>query len=96
MLAGDIRVVKLDYCCVDGCQYIRGDDLHPVISFQDGPLSDQQAVAISYTWGEFNRRQVPLGHDIHGRVYEMELGDEWVTQEFINKLVELSMEHSAC
>jgi hypothetical protein len=56
-------------------------------------LSDTKALAISYTWGEFERKKVKLGQDIEGKAVEMELEKEWDIQETIVRLAMLCLEN---
>lgn len=51
------------------------------------------AVAISYTWGEFNRRAVTLGHDHSGKNLTLELGEEWDLDDLRDSLLMLSQRH---
>lgn len=65
---------------------------HLEIENLDVPLEEGQAKAVSYTWGEFNRRQVPIGHakDKKRRRITIELGEEWTVSDVIERLAELS------
>lgn len=97
-----IHVARLDFCYDDTCQI--SELVHLVISLDQVELSTSKAIAISYTWGEFDRRDVVVGHDAQGKIIHMNLGEEWDTQEFITRLVLLCIEngedhgtdHSAC
>lgn len=59
------------------------------IDILEVPIRHDQAVAISYTWGEFNRTKVPIGHD-GNKLISIELGEEWILPEFIDRLASLS------
>jgi hypothetical protein len=56
-------------------------------------LSKSLAIAISYTWGEFDRRDVVVAHDAQGNVVSMNLGVGRDTRETINTLVRLCEEN---
>jgi hypothetical protein len=53
-------VAKLDFCYEDGCSF--SDKLHLAAKLERVELEKSHAVAISYTWGEFDRRDVDIGH----------------------------------
>jgi hypothetical protein len=40
-----------------------GPDLHLTVDFEDIELEKSSALAISYTWGEFDREDEFIGHD---------------------------------
>jgi len=40
-----------------------GPDLHLTVDFEDIELGKSSALAISYTWGEFDREDKFIGHD---------------------------------
>jgi hypothetical protein len=97
-----IRIAKLEFCHDDTCYFSK--DLHLKIKVEDVELSKSAAVAISYTWGEFDRRDIAIGHDAQGIAVSMNLGKEWDIQELIVSLAmvclengeEHGMEHAAC
>ena len=51
---------------------------------------------MSYTWVEFDRRKVVIGHDSNSMKGSMTLGEEPVTHDFIVSLSELSMLYGGC
>jgi hypothetical protein len=87
-----IRIVKLQFCHNDTCRL--SSDPHLEIKYDDVELSKSLAVALSYTWGEFDRRDVFIGHDTQGTPVSMNLGQEWDVQDTIVRLAMLCMENS--
>src|SRR5689334_8201300 len=74
-----------------------GSGPHLTIDLQRVKLDRQNAVAVSYTWGEFDRRDVYMGHrglQPHRKIF-MNLGREWSVPELWDRLSELSMEYHA-
>jgi len=55
-------------------------------------LADAKAVALSYAWGEFDRRPRLIGHTSTKRPIYLTLGDEWILSETIETLAELCTE----
>jgi len=86
-----IRIARLQFCHNDLCPF--SQNLHLNVDYDHVELSNTKAPAISYTWGEFDREKVKIGHDISGRVVEMELGKEWDVQETIMRLAMLCIEN---
>lgn len=84
------RVARALLCQDQACSIL--PSAHLSIDILQVPIRQDQAVAISYTWGEFNRTMVPIGHlrNDNGKVISMELGQEWVLPDFINRLDSLS------
>ncbi|KAF9634705.1 hypothetical protein BFW01_g5600 [Lasiodiplodia theobromae] len=67
-------------------------DPHLTIELDHIPVQRGEATAISYVWGEFDRRDVPIGHP-PGKsedIIRMNLGIEWVTQDVIHRLAEIA------
>ncbi len=89
-----IRIAVVQICAEALCDVL--SDRHLKIEVRDVALDGTAAVAISYTWGEFERKSRPVGHDATGQVIQMELGEEWVLDEFEEKLVMLSDRHGGC
>ncbi|KAI9766966.1 MAG: hypothetical protein M1839_004657 [Geoglossum umbratile] len=94
-----IRVVKLEPC---ECPWVSALGAHPLITNHEINLErlekekgGDEAVAISYAWGEFQRTERLIGHDVEGNDIRMTLGEEWNTQDFVNRLVLLS-KRGAC
>jgi hypothetical protein len=65
------------------CRCSSGKGQHLCISFESVELHRVKAVAISYTWGEFDRRNVYIGHsDINpDKKINIKLGQEWSIPE---------------
>lgn len=93
---------RLQFCHDDTCQIT--EHLHLKIETEDVELSRSLAIAISYTWGEFDRKDVVIGHSAQGNIVRMNLGKEWDIKELIVSLAmiciengeEHGMEHAAC
>lgn len=84
---------KARVACVHLCQSCSiTSPPHLVIENREVPLEENQATAISYTWGEFNRQEVEIGHsnDEKRKSVFLELGEEWTKLDVINRLDELS------
>ncbi|KIY01075.1 uncharacterized protein Z520_02627 [Fonsecaea multimorphosa CBS 102226] len=77
------------------CSCTRFSDLeeHFAVSTSQADLYTATAVAISYTWGEFDRRKHVLGHPTGAaeRRVSFELGAEWGLASFIHRLVQLTL-----
>ena len=98
LVAGQIRVAKLNFCHEDPCPHLESDSFHLLVTFQGWAYRRPQGSCHLYTWGEFDGRRVPVGHDEAGTLYQMELGQEWVLGDFIIKLAEVCMDenYNAC
>lgn len=83
------RVARLEPC---DCKLHNWTDPHLTIELDHIPLQRGEATAISYVWGEFDRRDVPVGHppEKSEDVIRMNLGIEWVTQDVIHRLAEIA------
>jgi hypothetical protein len=86
-----IRIARMQYC---DCPVI--DKLHLLVKRDEVPMSPREAVAISYTWGKFNRRDVKLGHDHMDEHVFLNIGDEWDINELQACLVKLTNEYGGC
>lgn len=91
-----IQLAKMQFCHNESCHMSK--ELHLCIEIFQVKLSASKAVAISYTWGEFDREKVVIGHDADGNSISMTLGKEWNIQELVFKLAEICNEnqHAAC
>ena len=71
MMAGhaQVKVATFKPC---NCSF--SSQTHLLVAYKIVDLTYGNAVAISYTWGEFDRRKVILGHDGHGTAVEVCLG----------------------
>jgi hypothetical protein len=56
----------------------------------------ENAAAISYMWGEFDRTPQKFGHDPGGHSVSLTLGAEWDVSYFVEKLVMLTSLHTGC
>ncbi|OAP57222.1 hypothetical protein AYL99_07960 [Fonsecaea erecta] len=74
------------------CTLLSDLEEHFTISAARVELSTATAVAISYTWGEFDRRKHVLGHwtGAAERRVSFELGAEWDLASFVHRLVQLT------
>lgn len=70
---------------------------HLAISLSYSELRTENAVAISYTWGAFDRRNVCIGHCLRQPTVRLflNLGQEWDVPELLQRLAELSQKHNA-
>ena len=61
-------------------------------------LHESFGVAISYTWGEFDRQQRRVGHvyDDSSKTVSLCLGAEWLVHGFMERLAELTELFGAC
>ncbi|KAI9737442.1 MAG: hypothetical protein M1834_009596 [Cirrosporium novae-zelandiae] len=85
------RVVKFQFCHDGECDFGEGE-LHLVIETSYVELRRGSARALSYTWGEFDRKQTEIGHYKDGRRATMELGQEWDILELVVTLQDLCLE----
>lgn len=87
---GRARVARTVVCENMACSVL--PLAHLSIEILEVPLQHDQATAISYTWGEFDRTKVPIGHLVTdgNNIVSVELGKEWVVSDFIDRLGSLS------
>ena len=71
-------------------------DIHLEVELHQVSLTIEAGVAISYTWGEFNRRKVAIGHYAGGGLVELEFGQEWDNLELKVQLNEICLDRQAC
>lgn len=88
-----LRIAKLQWCHDVDCKIASDLSLHLKIEYATVEIIKSFAVAISYTWGEFDRTDFVIGHDAAGNVISMNLGSEWDIQDTINTLVHLCLEN---
>ncbi|KIX04666.1 uncharacterized protein Z518_05536 [Rhinocladiella mackenziei CBS 650.93] len=86
-----IRVARMQFC--HNSEYEHGSDLHLNIEFDDIELEKSSAIAISYTWGEFDREDEVIGHDTEGTPLLLNLGKEWDVQEMTACLARLCIDN---
>ncbi|KAI1466120.1 uncharacterized protein F4812DRAFT_97720 [Daldinia caldariorum] len=89
-----VKVAKFQFCHDLECAF--SSDIHLLVETCETELAPENAVAISYTWGEFFREKRAVGHTKSNDPVLFELGSEWVLQDLIVKLACLTMEHQAC
>ncbi|EWC44311.1 hypothetical protein DRE_01137 [Drechslerella stenobrocha 248] len=65
---------------------------HVSIGWTKVQLNEAKGTAISYTWGDFDRENMVIGHwhDDPTRAISMNLGTEWDVSELLDRLVELT------
>lgn len=85
-----VNVVLLKSCQDQKCTFSTG--LHLLVTSKTTSLERGNATAISYTWGEFDRRNVIVGHDKLGNIVKMQLGREWKTEEVVKTLANICAE----
>jgi hypothetical protein len=88
-----IRVAKLDFCYDGACSF--SENLHLTVAVEEVELEESQAVAISYTWGQFERENVSIGHVLResNNPVSMELGREWEIRDLISTLAAICIEN---
>ncbi len=96
-LLKNIRVASFIYCT---CSAFETQLDHLAATITDTELTNTQnnAVAISYVWGESDRESLILGH-MHGepgKAVTFTLGSEWLKDNFAKRLVELSTDYGSC
>lgn len=74
------------------------DGEHLSVETRETVVIESAGVAISYTWGEFDRQYHRIGHRYGKPLEEVRicLGAEWLVEKFTARLVQLSAEHGAC
>jgi hypothetical protein len=88
-----LRIAKLQWCHDLACNIAGHLSLHVKVEYDIVKIANSSAIAISYTWGSFDRADVIIGHDAAGNVIRVNLGSEWEVQETINTLVELCLDN---
>lgn len=87
-----VKVAEISICHLLDCRH--SEDLHLLVSWSYVNLDHGNVVAISYTWGEFNRTDSVIGHDADGKKISMQIGEEWDRTEFIMALAGICMSES--
>ena len=82
-----VLAASFTWCFDETCQ--SSANTHLLVTRTYVPLEAGNAIAISYTWGEFDRRDVPIGHDESGNEVALNLGCEWSASEFIDKIASM-------
>lgn len=92
-----IRLARFEDC---PCNLFDGGSKHLSIVIEEQWISEakERAVAVSYIWGESDRRPFHIGHrsGCPSEPVIIELGAEWNTDNFASRLVELCSNNSAC
>ncbi|KAL8920388.1 MAG: hypothetical protein Q9208_006269 [Pyrenodesmia sp. 3 TL-2023] len=96
-----IRTVTFEFCSDCHCSWASdsASTVHLLVSHNDVVIRevDQHRLkAISYAWGDFERTNRLIGHDVLGNPISMQLGADWNTEDFTNRLARLAFEHGAC
>ena len=89
-----LRIVRIQFCDKDSCAVL--DKPHLLIKWDHVKRDRKRAVAVSYTWGEFERREVVIGHDPSSLPQALTLGQEWDIEELQGCLVKLSADYGGC
>lgn len=91
-----VRVASFETCVDVDCTF--SSTPHLVITTKHIELKRGNAIAISYTWGDFDRRSRRIGHraDLDYTPVDMILGAEWILDDFRARLAALCKEHGAC
>ena len=84
-----IRTARLKLC---NCRF--SSYTHLRTYYQYVPLEYGNAVAISYAWGDFDQRDVSIGHDEYGKEVKLCLGHEWPVDDVVQGLARICREHS--
>lgn len=89
-----IKIVTFKYCTDDRCTFSK--DKHLLIQEEIVEIERDKAVALSYTWGDFNRHDVPIGHGKNQTPIILNLGQEWVVSDVIDRLQEICLGDKGC
>lgn len=84
----NVLAASFTFCDEEGCQF--AESTHLLVSKSYVPLKTGNAIAISYTWGEFDRHEMLLGHDDAGCKVSMVLGCEWNRSDVVEKLLHMA------
>ncbi|KAK6353891.1 hypothetical protein TWF730_008313 [Orbilia blumenaviensis] len=65
---------------------------HVAVSYTKVQINEINGTAISYTWGDFDRENMIIGHweEDPTRAISMNLGTEWDVEDLLDRLVEIS------
>lgn len=85
----EARVAKVQICRDGTCSFATTP--HLLVDVVDVPLHRDNATAISYAWGEFDRQKRTVGHTVQpAKPVQLELGTEWIISDVVDRLAELS------
>src|SRR5438034_10381429 len=92
------RIAKFEFCFANSCPLRSTERTHLLVSKCQIDLCKEKdaAVALSYTWGQFEHTRRLIGHSVDGEPVSLILGAEWDTVDITNCLVRLSLEHGGC
>lgn len=84
------RAARILSCTDPQCSY--SDSQHLSVEITQIELKRGEAIAISYTWGEFDRKPRAIGHVVENPevTISLELGSEWVIEDLVSRLSELA------
>ena len=82
-----VLVASFTFCDDEHCQFV--ESTHLLVSRSYVLLETGNAFAISYTWGEYDRHEISLGHDERGHNVPMTLGCEWSRSDVVEKLLHM-------
>jgi len=90
----NISIASCDHC---QCSDFQGSRNHLSITITKINLKHAKAVAISYTWGEFDREDGAIGHPPGNPAKKLmvNLGKEWSKDDFATSLARLTESHHA-
>ena len=90
-----VRLARFHRC---SCEDFDGGKSHLSVETKKAELHESSGVAISYTWGEFDRDKRLIGHWQGHPQKEacITLGAEWRVSSFQNRLAQLTEKHGAC
>ncbi len=87
-----IQVANFSHCQQASCAWGSPGRPRPhlIIQLSVRPIEYDDHVALSYTWGAFDRKTYVLGHDPgYVKSFDIELGSEWDFNDFKGALVRL-------
>ena len=84
-------MAKVRLARFDDCRCPKFGFPHLVVCREDVELNASHGVALSYTWGEWDRKIFVIGHLLDGReqLLKLKLGSEWNRLDFSCQLVEI-------
>ncbi|KAK0506968.1 hypothetical protein JMJ35_010668 [Cladonia borealis] len=88
------RVVKFEFCHDSECTF--STNPHLIVTTDYVELKRSKAIALSYTWGEFDRKRRCIGHRPDNTPVELQLGAEWIIEDVVARLAMLCIKHGLC
>lgn len=89
-----IKIATFKYCTDDRCAFSK--DKHLLVEEEVVEIERDKAVALSYTWGDFDRHDIPIGHGKNHAPIILNLGKEWVVSDLIDRLQEICLRGKGC